>query len=171
MFYVWAPHSLHLTGEGKRQPAASQPTRRNTLLNPAPNMKTLVTWKQPPKSLLIPKEEVLFLSSAWKPCHESKCGQISYNPTHLSRFSSEVTLEWPCSGNQNVPKRSSGENQVAQGRAYQHGAKMRVPTCCCSASSPPCGRRQGFLPLGCKMGVRQVSTSQSCCTDSSQLCR
>lgn len=160
MFYVWAPHSLHLTGEGKRQPAASQPTRRNTLLTPAPNMKTLVTWKQPPKSLVIPKEEVLFLSPAWKPCPESTCGQISYNPTHLSRFSSGVTLEWPCSGNQNVPKRSSGENQAAQGRAYQHGAKMRASTCVLLCQLPPMCAQTGLPPPGCKMGVQQVSTSE-----------
>lgn len=75
-----------------------------SLLNPAPNMKTLVTWKQPPKSLVIPKEEVLFLSSAWKPWPKSTCGQISCNATHLSRFSSEVTLERPCSRKPKRPK-------------------------------------------------------------------
>lgn len=137
MFYVWAPHSLHLTGEGKHQPAASQPTRRNTLLTPAPNMKTLVTWKQPPKSLVIRKEEVLFLSPAWKPCPESACGQISYNPTHLSRFSSEVTLEWPCSGNQNVPKRSSGEKSGSTGQSLPaRGYNERAHVCAALPVAP-----------------------------------
>lgn len=146
-----APSTSQARGNASQQ-FHSQQEGTLCLLNPAPNMKTLVTWKQPSKSLVIPKEEVLFLSSAWKPCPESTCGQISYNPTHLSRFSSEVTLEWPCSGNQNVPKRSSGENQAAQGRAYQHGAKTRAPTCAALPVTHHVGVGRASSPSAVKWG-------------------
>lgn len=60
---ILSPSTSQEKGNTNQQLQSQQEGTTFSLLDPGPNMKTLVTWKQPPKSLVI-LEEVLFLSSA-----------------------------------------------------------------------------------------------------------
>lgn len=83
------PHPSQEKGKVSQQFRSQQGGRIFSLLHPAPNTRTSVTWKQPPMSSVLWKE-VLYPPSPPLRNPELKAHWVNWNSTHLPRFNSKV---------------------------------------------------------------------------------